>query len=63
MINEIPQLRTVGVIAVQLDIPVDRAKQLLRKFGIRPVGALGCMYVYSREAVEVFPTHCNSDPF
>lgn len=53
MANEIPQLRTPGVIASELDAPLSRVLYLLRKLNIRPIGRAGVLRLYDRHAVEV----------
>ena len=53
MTNDIPQLRTPGVIAAELDAPLSRVLYVLRKCShlIRPIGRDGCLRLYDREAV------------
>ncbi len=53
MANEVPQLRTPGVMAAELDAPINRVLYLLRKLNIRPIGRAGVLRLYDRAAVEV----------
>jgi hypothetical protein len=52
MANDIPQLRTAGVIAAELDAPLNR---VLRTRGhlIKPIGRAGCLRLYDRVATEM----------
>jgi hypothetical protein len=54
MADDIPQLRTVGVIARELGEPVARVLYILRtrSHQIRPVGRTGTIRVFDRRAVE-----------
>jgi len=54
MANDIPQLRTPGVIAEELDAPLSRVLYVLRKraHDIRPIGRAGVLRLYDRRAVE-----------
>jgi hypothetical protein len=54
MNNDIPQLRTPGVIAHELSEPLSRVLYVLRTRGhlIRPIGRAGCLRLYDRAAVE-----------
>lgn len=52
MANDVPQLRTPGVIAAELDAPISRVLYLLRKLNIRPIGRAGVLRLYDRTAVE-----------
>jgi hypothetical protein len=54
MANEIPTLRTPGVIAAELEAPLDRVLYVLRTRGhlIKPIGRAGCLRLYDRSAVE-----------
>lgn len=51
MANGIPQLRTSGVIASELDAPLSRVLYVLRKCRhIKPIGRAGCLRLYDQEA-------------
>jgi len=53
MTTDIPQLRTPGVIAAELGIPLGRVLYILRtRPHIRPIGRAGCLRLYDRKAVE-----------
>ena len=54
MANDIPQLRTAGVIADELDAPLSRILYVLRKrsHDIKPIGRAGVLRLYDRTAVE-----------
>jgi hypothetical protein len=54
MPETIPQLRTPGVIAAELDVPLNRVLYVLRtrSHRIRPIGRAGCLRLYDRAAVE-----------
>jgi hypothetical protein len=54
MANDVPQLRTPGIIAAELDAPLSRVLYVLRTRGhlIRPIGRAGCLRLYDRAAVE-----------
>jgi len=52
MSNNVPQLRTPGVIASELDAPLSRVLYLLRKLDIQPIGRAGVLRLYDRGAVE-----------
>jgi hypothetical protein len=48
-----PQLRTPGVIAQELGVPLDRVLYVLRtRAHIRPIGRAGILRLYSPGAVE-----------
>ena len=55
MANGIPQLRTPGVIASELDAPLPRVLYVLRKRGhdIKPIGRAGVLRLYDRAAVDM----------
>jgi hypothetical protein len=55
MENDIPQLRTPGVIAAELDAPLSRVLYVLRTRSliIRPIGRAGVLRLYDRSAVEM----------
>jgi hypothetical protein len=55
MASDIPRLRTPGVIADELGVPLTRVLYVLRKRGhaIRPIGRAGCLRLYDRTAVEM----------
>jgi hypothetical protein len=50
--SDIPQLRTPGIIADELDAPLARVLYVLRKRDIKPIGRTGILRVYDRAAVE-----------
>ena len=52
--EDVPQLRTPGVIAAELGVPLDRVLYVLQKRSrdIRPIGRAGCLRIYDRAAVE-----------
>ena len=50
--NEIPQLRTPGVIAAQLQAPLNRVLYALRSRNVRPIGRAGTIRLYDQAAVE-----------
>ena len=54
MTNGIPQLRTPGVIANELGVPLSRVLYVLQKRNhtIRPIGRAGVLRLYGRDAVE-----------
>jgi hypothetical protein len=56
MNKTIPQLRTPGVIAGELDAPLSRVLYVLRKLGIKPIGRAGVLRLYDRSAVEAVRT-------
>jgi hypothetical protein len=51
--NDIPQLRTPGVIANELGEPLTRVLYVLRthSHAIKPIGRAGCLRLYDRRAV------------
>ena len=52
MANDIPQLRTPGVIADELGVPLGRVLYVLQtRRHIKPIGRAGVLWLYSREAV------------
>jgi hypothetical protein len=55
MANDIPQLRTPGVIATELGEPLSRVLYILRTRShlIRPIGRAGVLRLYDRAAVEI----------
>lgn len=55
MASDIPQLRTPGVIADELDTPISRVLYVLRKCSlhIKPIGRAGCLRLYDRAAVTM----------
>jgi hypothetical protein len=55
MTNDIPQLRTPGVIAAELNAPLTRVLYVLRKRSreIKPIGRAGCLRLYERLAVSM----------
>jgi hypothetical protein len=52
MDNNIPQLRTPGVLAAELDAPLSRVLYILRHRNIRPIGRAGVLRLYDRAAVD-----------
>jgi excisionase family DNA binding protein len=50
--NDVPKLRTVGVIAEELGISIGQVQHLIQRHKIRAVGRAGSLRVFSREAVE-----------
>lgn len=54
MVNGTPQLRTPGVIAEELGVPLSRVLYVLRtrSHAIRPIGRAGILRLYDRSAVE-----------
>jgi hypothetical protein len=53
MSKGVPQLRTPGVIAAELDQPIGRVLYVLRKLGIRPIGRAGTLRLFDYSAVEL----------
>jgi hypothetical protein len=55
MTGDIPQLRTPGVIAGELDAPLCRVLYILRTRShlIKPIGRAGVLRLYDRQAVEM----------
>ena len=55
MASGIPQLRTPGIIAAELDAPLTRVLYVLRKRSrdIKPIGRAGVLRLYDRTAVEI----------
>jgi hypothetical protein len=49
---DVPQLRTPGVIAAELDAPLARVLYVLRKRAIKPIGRAGILRLYDQAAVE-----------
>jgi hypothetical protein len=47
----VPQLRTPGVIASEVDTPLSRVLYVLRKLNIAPIGRAGCLRLYDSAAV------------
>ena len=52
MATDIPQLRTAGVIAAELDAPLSRVLYVLRHRNIKPIGRAGVLRLYDRAAVD-----------
>jgi hypothetical protein len=52
MANDIPQLRTPGVIADELGVPLTRVLYVLRKYNVRPIGRAGILRLYDCRAVD-----------
>jgi hypothetical protein len=55
MANGVPQLRTPGVIAEELGVPLSRVLYVLQKRArdIKPIGRAGVLRLYDRTAVEI----------
>jgi hypothetical protein len=55
MKNLVPQLRTPGVIANELNVPLDIVLRILRTRShlIQPIGRAGILRLYDRQAVEM----------
>jgi hypothetical protein len=55
MANDIPKLRTPGVIAAEVDAPLNRVLYILRtrSHRIKPIGRAGCLRLYDRTATEM----------
>jgi hypothetical protein len=55
MHDNIPQLRTPGIIAAELGTPLSRVLYVLRKRSheIRPIGRAGVLRLYDKHAVEM----------
>ena len=51
MPNDLPQLRTPGVIAAELGAPLSRVLYILRTHNIRPIGRAGTLRLYDSTAV------------
>ncbi|MCC6126014.1 MAG: hypothetical protein IT426_13700 [Pirellulales bacterium] len=52
MTNNTPQLRTPGIIASELNVPLRRVLYVLQKRDdIKPIGRAGCLRLYDRQAV------------
>jgi hypothetical protein len=52
MASDIPQLRTAGVIAAELNAPLSRVLYVLRYRNIQPIGRAGVLRLYDRSAVD-----------
>lgn len=48
----VPRLRTPGVIADELGVPLKRVLYALDKLGIRPIGRAGTLRIFDRSAVD-----------
>ncbi len=55
-----PQLRTVGVMAAELDAPLSRVLYVLRQRKIQPIGRAGVLRLYDRAAVEAVRHELNA---
>jgi hypothetical protein len=53
MANDTPQLRTPGVIAAEVDAPLNRVLYVLRTRNIKPIGRAGVLRLFDRAAVEM----------
>jgi hypothetical protein len=61
MANDTPQLRTAGVIAVELGAPLSRVLHILRtRRHIRPIGRAGTLRLYDRRAVAMIRHELNA---
>ncbi len=60
----VPSLRTPGVLANELGVPLPRVLYLLRKLGhrIRPVARAGTLRLYDKAAVQALRTHLHAAP-
>lgn len=47
-----PQLRTAGVIAQELGVPLDQVLYLIRKLNIQPIGRAGILRLFGVPAVD-----------
>jgi len=69
MNDDIPQLRTIGVIANATGATTDQVNRIIKKHNIRPCGRAGCLRVFSREAEDAVRAELakkqpnNSSPF
>jgi hypothetical protein len=52
MADDIPQLRTAGVIAAELGEPLSRVLYVLRKLNVQPIGRAGVLRLFDRVAVQ-----------
>lgn len=52
MADQLPQLRTAGVIAAELNVPLGRVLYVLRTRAIKPIGRAGVLRLYDRAAAE-----------
>ena len=52
MASDIPQLRTAGIIAAELNAPLSRVLYILRHRNIKPIGRAGVLRLYDRGAVD-----------
>lgn len=53
MANDIPQLRTSGVIAAELGAPLTRVLYVLRKRNVKPIGRAGCLRLFGHDAIAI----------
>ena len=62
MANHVPQLRTAGVIADELGVPLARVLYILRKRSdsIRPIGRAGTLRLYSYQAMAIVREEINT---
>jgi hypothetical protein len=51
MPNDLPQLRTPGVIAAEVGAPLNRVLYILRTHAIRPIGRAGTLRLYDNDAL------------
>jgi hypothetical protein len=60
MATDIPQLRTPGVIADELNAPLARVLYVLRKLNVKPIGRAGVIRLYDRLAVDMVRHELNA---
>ena len=53
MTSHVPQLRTAGVLADEVDAPLSRVLYVLRKLNIKPIGRAGVLRLYDRDSCRV----------
>jgi hypothetical protein len=53
MANDIPQLRTPGILAREVGAPLNRVLYVLRHRNIKPIGRAGVLRLYDRVAVDM----------
>jgi hypothetical protein len=50
--SDVPQLRTIGVLAEEVGAPLSQVSYTLRKLRIHPIGRAGIYRLFDRSAVE-----------
>ena len=60
MANDIPQLRTPGIIAAELGAPLNRVLYVLQKHAIKPIGRAGTLRLYDSQAVAMVRHELNA---